>query len=249
MPKTMLLMVLLAGLATAQSVSAPPLATANSQTETSNAAPFRIASGTFIWAEFSKSLDAGKNRAGDPVEAKTVVDLLAQGKVVLPRNTRVLGHITAVKPHTKDSPASYIAITLDRLVLEDGHELQVQLAVQAMAGPLHSLFDGKDSSDEATTILPPVGTSGVRATATGHAELGQLPGKQYPVRGQGHSETPLTSIASPHRKIFSALGPASQGAIGLSGTSLTSVDQIATISSSTQNLHVYSLSQLLLKTQ
>ena len=69
------------------------------------------------------------------------------------------------------------------------------------------------------------------------------------MRGQGHSETLLTSIASPHRKIFSALGPASQGAIGLSGTSLTSVDQIATISSSTQNLHVYSLSQLLLKTQ
>jgi hypothetical protein len=160
----MLLMVLLAGLATAQSVSAPPLATANSQTETSNAAPFRIASGTFIWAEFSKSLDAGKNRAGDPVEAKTVVDLLAQGKVVLPRNTRVLGHITAVKPHTKDSPASYIAITLDRLVLEDGHELQVQLAVQAKRTVAH-LFDGKDSSDEATIRRSELLGSG---TATGH---------------------------------------------------------------------------------
>jgi hypothetical protein len=249
MPKTMLLVVLLAGLAAAQSVSAPPPATANSHTEPSNAPIFRIAPGTFIWAEFSKSLDAGKNRVGDPVEAKTVVDLLAQGKVVLPRNTKVLGHITAVKPRTKDSPASYIAITLDRLVLEDGKELPVQLVVQAMAGPLRSLFDGKDSAEEAATILPPVGTSGVRATAMGNPELGQLPGKQYPARGQSHSETPLTSISGSNRRIFSALGPASQGAVGLSGTSLTSVDRIATISSNTQNLHVYSLSQLLLKTQ
>jgi hypothetical protein len=183
------------------------------------------------------------------VEAKTVVDLLAQGKVILPRNTKVLGHITAVKPRTKDSPVSYIAITLDRLVLESGQEMPVQLVVQAMAGPLHSLFDGKESTDEQSAVLPPVGTSGIRATSMGNPDLGQMPGRQYPARGQSHSETPLTSIAGSNPRIFSALGPASQGAVGLSGTSLTSVDRIATISSSTQNLHVYSLSQLLLKTQ
>lgn len=249
MPKTLLLVVLLAGVAASQSLSVPLPATSNSHTESSDAPPFRIAPGTFIWAEFSKSLDARKNRAGDLVEAKTSVDLLAQGKVLIPRNTKVLGHVTAAKPRTKDSPASYIAITLDRLVLEDGQELRVQLAVQAMAGPLRSLFDGKDATEEPSTVLPPVGTSGVRATTMGNPALGQIPGRQYPARGQNHSETVLTSIPGSNRRIFSALGPASQGAVGLSGTSLTSVDRIATISSSTENLHVYSLSQLLLKTQ
>jgi hypothetical protein len=249
MPKTLLLIVLLAGVAASQSLSVPLPATTNSHTESSNAPPFRIAPGTLIWAEFSKSLDASRNRAGDLVEAKTSVDLLAQGKVVLPRNTKVLGHVAAVKPRTKDSPESYIAITLDRLVLEDGRELGVQLVVQAIAGPLRSLFDGKDSTEEPSSVLPPVGTSGVRATTMGDPQLGQIPGRQYPARAQNHSETVLTSIPGSNRRIFSALGPASQGAIGLSGTSLTSVDRIATISSSTQNLHLYSLSQLLLKTQ
>jgi len=67
MAKTMLLVVLLAGVAASQSLSVPLPATTNSDTESSDAPPFRIAPGTFIWAEFSKSLDAGKNRAGDPV--------------------------------------------------------------------------------------------------------------------------------------------------------------------------------------
>jgi hypothetical protein len=249
MSKTLLLFVLLAGVAAAQSDSLPPPVTTNSHPESSNASHFRMAPGIFIWAEFSKPLDARKNRAGDPVEAKTSVDLLAQGKVVLPRNTKVLGHVTAVKPRTKDSPASYIAITLDRLVLEDGQELPVRLVVQAMAGPLRSLFNGKDSTDEPSTILPPVGTSGVRATSMGNPALGQIPGRQYPAREQGHSETVLMSTPGSNRRAFSVLGTASQGAVGLGDICLTSVDRIATISSSTQNLHVYSLSQLLLKTQ
>ena len=47
----------------------------------------------------------------------------------------------------------------------------------------------------------------------------------------------------------SVLDPASQGAIGLNGISLTSNDRVATISSNTQNLHIDSEDQLLLKTQ
>src|SRR5260370_6904026 len=110
MPKTLLLIVLLAGVAASQSLSVPLPATTNSHTESSNAPPFRIAPGTLIWAEFSKSLDASRNRAGDLVEAKTSVDLLAPGKVVLPRNTKVLGHVTPLKPRPPHSPTPYIPL-------------------------------------------------------------------------------------------------------------------------------------------
>ena len=47
MPKTMLLVALLAGLATAQSVSAPPLATANSHDGTLQGCPFSHSFGHF----------------------------------------------------------------------------------------------------------------------------------------------------------------------------------------------------------
>jgi len=248
MPRIFLQVFLLAGIVAVQSVVVPPSGATNSQVESPSASAFRIAPDTFIWAEFSKSLDARRNRIGDPVEAKTSVDLLAQGKIVLPRNTKVLGHVTAIKPRTKGSPASYIAITFDHLVLRDGQELPVHLVIQAIAGPLHSLFEGKDSSEELSTAMPPIGTSAPRATSMGNPELGQIPGRQYPARSQNPTETVLAPIPSSPR-VFSALGPGSQGAVGLRGISLASVDRVATISSSTQNLHVDSASQLLLKTQ
>ena len=233
---------------TAQSVAVSHQVTANSQTESCNPTAIRIAPGTFIWAEISRSLDARRNRVGDPVEAKTSVDLLAQGKIVLPRNTKVLGQVTSVKPRTKQSPASYIAITFDHLVLGDGQELKVELVLQAMAGPLHSFYQGKESSEEIGGVLPPVGTSAPRATTMGNTELGQIPGRQYPARSSNPSETVLRSIPGSPR-VSSALGPLSQGAVGLNDILLTSVDRVATISSNTQNLHIDGQSQLLLKTQ
>ena len=248
MLKILLPAILLGALVAAQSVAGPAQVTANSHTESLNPQPFRIAPDTFIWAEISKSLDARRNRVGDPVEAKTSVDLLAQGKVVLPRNTKVLGQVTAVKPRTKQSPASYIALTFDHLVLGDGQELQVELVLQAIAGPLHSLYQGKDSSEEIGGVLPPVGTSAPRATTMGNTELGQIPGRQYPARSSNPSETVLRSIPGSPR-VFSALGPLSQGAVGLKGVLLTSVDRVTTISSNTQNLHIDGESQLLLKTR
>jgi hypothetical protein len=82
----------------------------------------------------------------------------------------------------------------------------------------------------------------------GNPELGQMPGRQYPARSSNPSQTVLASIpGSP--SIFSGLGPSSQGAVGLKGIILTCVDRVATISSSTQNLHVDGQSQFLLKTQ
>jgi len=239
MPKVVLMVVLFGLVAAAQS-AAP---------ESPNVPAVRIALATLIWAKFTKSLDARRDRAGDPVEAKTSVDLLAGGKIVLPRNTKVLGHVTAAKPRTKDSPDSFIAIRLDRFVLRNGQEVPVTIVVQALSGPLQSFFNSKSSTEELSTALPPIGTSTTRATTLGDPSLGQIPGRQYPARSTNPSETVLTSVPGSGPTKVPVLDPASQGAIGLKGISLTSNDRVATISSSTQNLHIDSEDQLLLKTQ
>ena len=65
--------------------------------------PTQFAADTMIVAELSKSLDAKKAKTGDPVEAKTTMDMLSQGKIVMPRNTRIVGHVTSAKAHSKES--------------------------------------------------------------------------------------------------------------------------------------------------
>ncbi len=93
--------ILLAATGFAQSLhSRHPRATTTAQ------APAQFAPGTVIPAELSKSVDAKKLKAGDQIEAKTAADMLSDGKIVMPRNTKVLGHVTSAKAHSKDSPDS-----------------------------------------------------------------------------------------------------------------------------------------------
>src|SRR5258705_90091 len=53
--------------------------------------------GTVIPVELAKSVDSKKAKAGDKIEAKIPMDLLSHGKIVIPKNTKVIGHVTEAK--------------------------------------------------------------------------------------------------------------------------------------------------------
>src|SRR5437899_6010893 len=97
-----------------------------------------LAAGTVLSVELSKPLDAKKLKVNDKFEARTVMDLLSHGQIIIPRNTKVIGHVTEAKAHSKESPDSVLGITFERAVMKDGRELPLQVAVQAMARPLQT---------------------------------------------------------------------------------------------------------------
>ncbi len=123
-----------------------------------------LAPGTLLAVELSKSLDARKTKANDRVEARTASDILAHGRIVVPRNTKIVGHVTEAKAHSKDSPDSKVGVTFDRMLLKDGREVPLQLAVQAIARPLQF-----GSSAEGN--VPPANREG-RVPMPGRAPLG-----------------------------------------------------------------------------
>ncbi len=91
-----------------------------------------------ISVELAKSLDARKIKANDKIEAKTVMDLLSHGQIVIPRNTKIIGHVTEAKAHSKQSPDSMVGISFDHVLMKDGRELPLQASVQAVARPLQT---------------------------------------------------------------------------------------------------------------
>ncbi len=114
----------------------------------------RITPGTIIPAELSKSVDAKKAKAGDKIEAKTVVDLLSNGQVLIPKGSKILGHVTDSKARSKDSKDSMVGIVFDSLSLKDGSELTIQAVVQAIGRPVDQ------TSSSASTSGGPIGSSG-----------------------------------------------------------------------------------------
>ncbi len=125
---------------TAQSVPAKaqaPGGAANQQGPDSTGA-FRPGAGTVIVAELAKSLDAKKAKVGDRVECDVVQDLLYQGKVIIPHDAKVLGHVTVATSATKEQPQSRLGLVFEKIVLKDKRELPFQYpaVVAALAPPI-----------------------------------------------------------------------------------------------------------------
>jgi hypothetical protein len=92
-----------------------------------------LAAGTTVNAELSHSLDSKKAKPGDVVTAQTTEEVKTDGKVVIPRNTKLVGHVTRASARSKGDSQSLLAVQFDRAVLKDGHELPLQVGVQAIA--------------------------------------------------------------------------------------------------------------------
>jgi hypothetical protein len=114
----------------------------------------RIMPGTLIPAELSKQLDAKKLKAGDKIEAKIAVDLLSEGQVLIPKDSKILGHISDVKARSKDSKDSMIGIVFDTLSTKDGGELAIQSVIQAIGRPIEQDSNGSSMAGG------PIGSSG-----------------------------------------------------------------------------------------
>ena len=205
----------------------------------------QIPAGTVIAAELSKSLDAKKAKAGDKVEAKTAVDLLSQGKIVIPRNTKIIGHVTDAKAHSKESPDSMVGIAFDRISMKDGHDVPIQAAVQAIGRPLQSAAlsnsTGVDNTGMPSAGAPSTAGGGMGGTTPSRSSERVASYPQAPGSGNDPS-SPSGSTPAP-------LGPTSQGVVGMKGLSLKPSDQGTVITSEKDNVHLDSGTQLILRTQ
>jgi hypothetical protein len=83
-------------------------------------APAQLETGSILYAELTKTIDAKKAKVGDPVSAVLVADVLAHGKIVLRHDSKLVGHVTEVQVHTKEEPESRLGIVFDKAVTKGG---------------------------------------------------------------------------------------------------------------------------------
>jgi hypothetical protein len=218
----------------------PASAAPNVQTSAGN----QLAVGTVIPAELSKSVDAKKSKPNDKIEAKISVDILLHGQIVVPRNTKIIGHVTEAKAHSRESPDSMVGIAFDRIVMKDGREFPLQAAVQAIGRPLQSAaLGGNEPLTETPTGLPS-GAQGPRGSMGG-APTSTSP-TSYP---SGNTSRAPSDSNAPQVSTVSPLGPTSQGVVGIKGLALNGSGQGSVVSSNTDNVHLDSGTQLILRVQ
>ena len=148
--------------------------------------PIQIPAGSVVQATLIKPLDAKKNKVGDEVTVKVTADLKAGDKVVVSKNSTIVGRLTDVKPKSKDQPQSVVTITFDRAVLKEGGEIPITAVIQALAKPpddrsgdMSDLMRGTGANqtvggmaDNATNAGGKVGGSAATLTSQSQGVLG-----------------------------------------------------------------------------
>ncbi len=225
----------------------------NKGTET--AAANQLKSASSIQATLLKSVDARKNKPGDQVVAKTTEDVKAEGRVVIPRGSKIIGHLTEVKAREKGQAESAVGVVFNSAVLKDGSHMPLSLAVQAVGSAATAQVedDSLMSSGDATA------TGSVRGSASGMSRTGggvvggvrSTAGSLVNTAGAVGGAAANTATGA-GAGASSSLNSNSQGVIGIRGLSLASSassSNSGTFTSQNSDVHLDSGTKMILRVQ
>ena len=231
-----------------------------------------LAAGTALNAALSSPIDSKKCKPGDAVNAHTTEAVKSEGRTVIPKGAKVVGHVTQASARAKGESESALGIVFDKAILNNGEEIPLSVGIQAIAA-------AQSGASAAGSDMDAMGGMGASAAGSGMAGgRGALGGVTSAAGGAVGTVTNTAasaggaaggavnsaagaggSIASASKGAVGGLNAAgqltsnSQGVFGLNGLNLNAAGSSATqgsmISSAGKNVHLDSGTRMLLVSQ
>ncbi|MGB8475892.1 MAG: hypothetical protein WCE61_17565 [Candidatus Acidiferrum sp.] len=110
---------------------------APAQGETSGAL---LPSGSAVNAELNSNVDSKKAKVGAKVEAHMTEALTIDGKTIIPKGTKLEGHVTEATARSKGDKDSTLAIQFDEAIPKKGEEIPLKAVIMAVAAPWDPLY-------------------------------------------------------------------------------------------------------------
>ena len=224
---------------TPKTATTPARGATASEADNSDASiPKRLAPGSVIPVQLTKTIDAKKAKAGDQVVAKVMHDMRSTaGQIVIAKDTKIIGHITEAQPRSKEQKKSQLALAFDRAIARDGQEMQVPMSIQAVVGQENNQdAAGGDHSGELRTPEP-------RTTQSPMSQPIHAPPTGPPPSADDGEGAQIPRAARP------PINAQTQGVVGISNLSLQQAngDLGSVMASEKNNVKLESGTMLLLK--
>jgi hypothetical protein len=171
-----------------------------------------LAGGTAMQATLTHPVDCKKNKPGDAVFAKNTEAVTSNGQVVIPKGSRLVGHVTEAKQHQKQSKNhegqdSSLGIVWDKAILKGGQEVPLDASIQALASA-----QGQASSTINDADVPLSGGAIGSGSASGRGALGGVGAVGATAGGAvGSATRPVSSVGSATSGVVSSTA---NGAVG-----------------------------------
>jgi hypothetical protein len=231
-----------------------------------------LASGTAFNAALSAPIDSKKCKPGDPVNAHSTEAVKSEGKTVIPKGSKLVGHVTQASARAKGESESSLGIVFDKAILKNGQEIPLNAGIQAIAS-------AQSGASAAGADMDSMGSMGASAAGSGAAGGRSALGGVTSTAGGAVGTVTNTaanaggiaggavnsaanaggSIAGASKGAVGGLNAAgqltssSQGVFGLNGLNLNAAASNATegsvITSAGKNVHLDSGTRMLLVSQ
>jgi hypothetical protein len=221
----------------------------SAQVNPTNANNLRIAPGSVIPVQLTKGVDAKKAKTGDEVDARVTQDLKSgNGELIVPKDTKVIGHITEAQARTKERKESQVAIAFDHAVMKDGHDVSLPMSIQAIIAPQalnpnnNSADTGAPQSSAPDSAGSPTTNSGGGGRTAGGVGTGMS--QQRPMNAPPSGESGGGNAAQP------AITANTQGVVGISNMKLSTAgetNQGSVVSSEKNNVKLENGTLMLLR--
>ncbi len=242
---------------------------ASAQNGQANAA---LGGGTAFNAALSSPVDSKKCKPGDAVTAHNTEAVKSEGKTVIPKGSKLVGHVTQASARARGESESSLGIVFDKAILKNGQEIPLNAGIQAIAS-------AQTAASAAGADMDTMGSAGGSAAGSGSAGgRGALGGVTSTAGGAVGAVTNTAanvggaaggavnsaagaggSIAGASKGAAGGLNAAgqltsnSQGVFGLNGLNLSAAASNATqgslITSAGKNVHLDGGTRMLLVSQ
>jgi hypothetical protein len=228
-----------------------------------------LASGTALNAALNSSIDSKKCKPGDAVNAHTTEAVKSEGKTVIPKGSKLVGHVTQASARAKGESESSLGIVFDKAILKNGQEMPLNAGIQAIASAESAASAAGPDMGGASGSAGSSGAAGGRGaiggvTSTAGAAAGTVTNTAANVGGAaggavnsaanaGGSVAGAANGAAGGLNAAGQLTSNSKGVFGLNGLNLSTAASNATqgsvITSAGKNVHLDGGTRMLLVSQ
>jgi hypothetical protein len=97
-------------------------------------------------AKVTKTLDSSKLKQDDPFEIETTGSFKLPDGTLVPKGSKLMGHVTAAKSRSNGDPDSKLTLAFDKLSILGGRQFALKGAVQAVFPPAQEVDPGVPGS-------------------------------------------------------------------------------------------------------
>ena len=212
---------------TTPSSTNPSTATPQTQAATPSTQPThvaKIAPGSVIPVQLTKTVDAKKVKTGDEVIAKVTQDMkTTSGEILVPKDAKVVGHVTQAQARNKDQRESQVGIEFDRTETKAG-EMQMPMSIQAIIGQQNNSANSS-SGNEQPYSAPSTAPSSAPAGGMGGGSSQRSSGASEPTPPPTASPSATGGAPTESQTSAKAMPPITthtQGVVGISNMTLSS---------------------------